>query len=506
MRALTAKDLEDLRFNDARGHSLLLALSGGADSVALLLLLLERREADGFSLTAAHFHHGIRGKQADDDAEFVRALCSRLGVQLFEGYGDVPALARARSIGLEVAAREVRYAFLREAKTQCGADWIALAHHRDDQAETVLMHLLRGAGPDGACGMARLDGDLYRPLLDVPKAALRKYLESRGVCWREDATNAIPDNPRNALRLNVMPLIEKSYPAAAAALARYARLARIERDLVAKLADDFLRERLEHGPWGRRLRLDGSEEEALLRRALRALCSALNASQTDALVALAQSPRGAMQLPGALRAERTPHWLYLLDHRPAPREEVPLPTPDLIREEETFSASDQELTIGSELQPKPGDPRFESSDEVFPTREIELSDVARLKLEWGHFPVEANDPRTELFDPAALHGAVLRLRISGDRFHPLGAPGDRLLSDYLTDKKIDRPLRDWLPLVAVGGRVLWVCGVGMSETARVRDFNRCVARLTLQTKPTVAPPGRGSDDILCSTTRTAPCQ
>ena len=433
--------MDMVHFDDARGRHLLAALSGGADSVALLALLCARRDADGIAVTAAHYHHGIRGADADRDAEFCRELCARLRVQLIEGRGDVPAIARARGLGIEAAAREARYEFLRSAQEKCGADWIALAHHRDDQAETVLMHLLRGAGPDGACGMARLERGLYRPLLDVPKIALRKYLEDRNIPWREDATNADPTTPRNALRLNVLPEIEKSYPSAAAALARHARLARIERDFVAKLAEDFLAQRLESGPYGQRLRLCGDEEEAILRRALRALCPGLNAEKLDALAALARRNRGRLELPGGWMAERTPIWLY----RVPLRREMPAP-----------------VTLNV-----PGD--------------TILPGLARVRAEIGTFAIEPDDPNTELCDPEALRGAVMRTRLSGDRFHPLGAPGDRLLSDYLTDRKVDRPLREVLPLVAVGNRVLWACGAGLSETAKRRDpSGRCV-RLTLIT-------------------------
>lgn len=432
--------IEDIRFDDARGQRLLVALSGGADSVALLCLLLRRQACDGIlSIHAAHFHHGIRGSEADGDLAFCRALCEEMHVPLIHAGADVPALARARGVGLETAARDARYAFLEAARRDCGADVIALAHHMDDQAETILMHLLRGAGPEGACGMARRSGNLYRPLLEVPKRALVQFLETSGIGWREDATNGVSDTPRNALRLNVLPEIERSYPSAAAALARYGRLARIESDYLARQTEDFLLKRLERGPWGARLRLHGDEEEAVLRRALKRLCAqAQDANAMDALAALARTPRGRMEISGGQRVERTPDWLYFLPKAAKLAAVVPLKVPG----------------------------------------ETELEGLCCVRAELGDFPIERSNPATECFDPTSLAGAVLRTRRDGDRFHPLGAPGDRLLSDYLTDRKVDRPLRDYLPLVAVENRVLWACGIGMSETARMRGERRC-ARLTI---------------------------
>jgi len=427
---MVSAGVENVRFDDVSSRHLLVALSGGADSVALLKLLCLQRESLDLRITAAHLHHGIRGSEADADAAFCRELCAALDVQLFEERIDVPALAHDRGQGIETAAREVRYAFLRKAKQACGADFIALAHHLNDQAETILMHLLRGAGPEGMCGMARISGDLYRPLLETPKAALTQFLEASGICWREDATNALSDNPRNALRLHVLPEIEKSYPSAAAAIARYAGLARIESDCLARLTRDFLHERLERGPYGCRLRTDGSEEEAILRRAIRQVAGQeLSAEKTDAIIALAGKARGRLEISGKLRMEKTPGYLYFLPAQLVYPEPVPLKIPG----------------------------------------ETILPGVCRITAEMGNFPMAPNDPTTEIFDAGVLTGAVLRTRRNGDRIHPLGMFGDKLLSDYLTDRRIDRPIREFLPLVAVENRILWACGVGMSHEARIES-------------------------------------
>lgn len=437
---MACEDLENIRFSDARGRHLLVALSGGADSVALLCLLLRRRLADQLTITAAHYHHGIRGLQADADARFCRQLCSRLQVQLIEARGDVPELARQRGIGLESAAREARYAFLHRARAQCGADLIALAHHMDDQAETVLMHLFRGTGLEGACGMARRVGVLYRPLLDFRKSQLMQFLESNGISWREDASNGVSDNPRNFLRLNVLPEIEKSYPSAVEAIGRFARLVQPENQYLTQLCARFLDARLEHGPWGCRLQLSGNEDAFLLRRALRAVCGKRIVSRKiDELLLLCRQNRGKLDVGGGLRVERTPQWLYFLRGTPEKIAPVPLNIPGT----------------------------------------TELEGLCRIQAEIGNFPMEPNRRHTELADAACLEGAVLRTRRSGDRFYPLGAPGDRLLSDYLTDRKLDHPLRDYLPLLTRGNRVLWVCGLGMSEHMRVTNQTRRVVRLSM---------------------------
>ena len=432
--------VEKIRFDDVRGQHLLVALSGGADSVALLTLLCMQRETLDLRITAAHLHHGIRGIQADEDAAFCRELSASLNVQYIEEKIDVPVLARQLGQGLETAARDARYAFLRRAKQACGADAIALAHHLNDQAETILMHLMRGTGPEGVCGMERHSGDLYRPLLETPKKDLVQFLEESGISWREDATNAICDNPRNALRLHVLPEIEKSYPSAAASIARYARLNRIESDCLGRMTDAFMNAQLESGPYGSRLKILGNEEEAILRRAIRRIAGReLTAEKIDAIIALAAKARGKLEISGSLLVEKTATHLYFLPKRTVHPEGVLLKIPG----------------------------------------ETLLDGVCRIQAELGDFAIDPSDPSTELFDADRLEGAMLRLRQNGDRIRPLGACGDKLLSDYLTDRKIDRPLRDCLPLVAAGRHILWACGVGMGNDARIQSDTLRTVRLKI---------------------------
>ncbi len=418
-------------FEPARGRHILIALSGGADSVALLLLAARARDRYAMRITAAHLNHMIRGSDADCDQAFCEDICQSCAIPLIAQKIDVPRIARESGCGIETAARNARYQFLYDSADACGADMIALAHHMDDQAETVLMHLLRGAGGDGLSGMAERSGRLYRPLLGIRKRDLEAYLSDMHISWREDATNRIADTPRNSIRLNVMPEIEKSYPSATEAICRCARTIGIESDLIERLADRFIADHLDRGAYGVRLAFTDFPEEAILRRALKKLCGPtdITAARIDAIADICRRRRGRTDIDGARYALRTPGALYILPRKPQKIDPVPL-NPD-------------------------GSTAFGA--------------ICRIDARRGDYPIDRTNPLREVLDADALVDACIRTRRDGDRFRPLGAPGDMLLSDFFTDRSTDLPLRDVAPLIARGNRVLWVCGMMPSEDAKIAD-------------------------------------
>ncbi len=425
-------------FEPLRGKRVLIALSGGADSVALAAMLAHAREEYGLTLFAAHVDHAIRPESAGD-ATFCEALCQRLDIPLRVVRVDVPAEAERSGEGLESAARRLRYKALRCMKAEVRADGIALAHHMDDQAETVLMHLARGAGPEGIGGMRAISGDLYRPLLGLRKAQLVEYLQGHGLSWREDATNFVPDTPRNALRLHGIPELEKCYPQFVRAAARYAQTAQIESDLVAGLTRDYLKRASAAGPFCAWLDVSDPPHPAVLRRALRALCQrdtlcpqGLNFDQVAALEALCAAAKGRLDLGNCL-AERAGRRLYF----------VPKRLPEIAPAELAPDGVTRLPGIGS-VRAAPCDP--------VPIRD---------------------DPFRQALSAEALADAVLRTRRPGDRVRPLGC-GDKLLSDWFIDRKVDRPLRDAMPLVAKGSRVLWVVGGCIAEEAKLTGRERAI--------------------------------
>jgi tRNA(Ile)-lysidine synthase len=220
------------------GERVVAAVSGGADSVALLLALVaanrQKRDALGIGLAVAHVHHGIRGADADADAEFVTALAARLELPLHLHHADVPAHAAAKKESLEEAARNVRYAFFNELMASGEAHVIATAHTLDDQAETVLMKLVRGAWTEGLSGIHPVvekqnpKGRIVRPLLGVRRAEIESWLTAQGQPWREDQSNRDPAHTRNRARAEWLPLLRRENPRIDEALARVALLARDE--------------------------------------------------------------------------------------------------------------------------------------------------------------------------------------------------------------------------------------------------------------------------------------
>ena len=253
--------------------------------------------------------------------------------------------------------------------------------------------------------------------------------------------------PRNALRLHAIPELEKSYPQIVPAIARYARAAQIESDFIEARAAEYISKNLSVGPYGMHLRIPDSLHPALLRRAVRRLCGGdLNAQQLEAVAALADLTRGKTAVRGDLTAERGRSGLYFLQGPPKTIPEAPL------------------LLEGV-------------------TRLGELCDVTA-----GPHPAVPirDDPFRQVLRRDALEGAVLRTRRNGDRIRPLGC-GEKLLSDYLIDRRVDRPLRDCLALVARGGEVLWVCGLGIAEPAALRpgckEAVRLECRYAFDTRP-----------------------
>jgi tRNA(Ile)-lysidine synthase len=434
----------------------LVALSGGADSVALLHLLREM-EAHGDLIVAgaAHLHHGLRGADADADEAFCRSLAERVNVRFVATRADVASLAREQKRSLEDAARSARYAFLEEAADELGADAIATAHTRDDQAETFLLRLLRGAGTRGLASIRPRVGRVIRPVLDVGREDLRSFLAMRGETFREDATNQDVSIPRNRVRHELIPYIQSRFSQAAPELlARHAALARVDEEFLQQLAIEsaagiVLKGTKETGESA--IELDGralaAAPRALASRVAHHVLtrfagptSAISAEHVDRLLALAEYGRegACLSLPGQY-AQRLGSVIRLRPGR----------GPERTRSN-SFAFS---LSIPGEVEWPPDG------------WAIAAEPVASSAGRWAARGSEVGVSTTALALPLAV-----RSRRPGDRFHPLGAPGPRKLQDFLVDRKVPRVERDALPLVVDGrDRIVWVVGHSVGEDFRVID-------------------------------------
>ncbi len=404
-------------------EKLLVGLSGGADSVALLLLLKDA----GREIAAVHVNHGLRGAESDGDEAFVKALCEKLGVPLLTCRADPPPNPG------EDWARKVRYGFFRQAMAQTGAAALVLAHHQDDQAETLLLHLLRGAGLTGLTAMSpdtSVDGlRILRPLLKYSREELRAFLNAKNQSWREDASNADPRYLRNALRHELLPRMERLAPGASKRIAETASLLREDDAALQALAANFL---AAHPGSALPLEALRRQPTGLQNRILRAWWTAnaterevLTAAQTQALQALLETA-GTCNLPGGWHGRSG--WTHL--HLISPEASAALP--------ETPAAACALLSAEA-FADHPGDGR---SCQVFPT-------------EW-------------------LADCTVRTRRAGDFIRPFGSEGSQSLQDYLVNRRVDAPFRDSIPLLCRGSEVLLIGGVGAGSVPRMEEIKNPV--------------------------------
>lgn len=431
-----------------RGQRIVVAVSGGADSVALLCLLCDLAPQLELMLMAAHLEHGIRGAPSRGDAAFVRRLCAEKRVPLRMAAADVPRLAKLRGNGLEEAARHARHRFLELVRRQEDAAYIALAHHRGDQAETLLLHLIRGSGLAGLCGMAQAEGTLLRPLLAEDPETLRAYLQAQGQSWREDASNRDTTYARNYVRNELLPLFRRLNSDVEETLYRTTEaLSDDEAYIRVQLASLRLPGAVPM-PYGGCLPVNGLPElpAALLRRHLRKATEALGMPMPEqrhllALEALARGEGAAIVMNGGVSVSRGAAHLHFGAPGGRLREDVEIP---LALDGETS------LWLGLRLEARPA------------------------------MPGETGDGRrTQVLRKETLRGAVVRTRRQGDVFSAFGQAGHRPLKRVLIDRKVEKPFRGFLPLVAVGEEILWICGHLPSAQAARRSPREEAVHLTL---------------------------
>ncbi len=428
------------------GEHVGVAVSGGADSVFLLHALVQLKDEIKFELSALHLEHGIRGRASRRDMAFVQRLCKGLGVPLTVEQADAVAYARKNGFSLEQAARELRYAFFERCAEAKELDKIALAHHLDDQAETILLNLTRGCGMQGLLGMQAFRAPLYiRPMLEMTKAEILTELKRAKIAFRSDRTNRDTDYARNRIRHRVLPELVKINAQAGQNMLRTAGFLSDEDDYIRQAADQAVDACVTQKNGEVRLALDGWEQvhPAVRRRVVRQILSTFF-SLTDvefihieSIIGISLSQNGKKtKAPGGVTAARA--YGYLVFFKDA--------KPD-----------------GSPVAVETGrDMAFDFSGYRFNL----------LWLKKAEYTAGA-----ECLDAEKLSASAFRNPLPDDDIQPLGMTGKKRLSDYLSDRKVPLHLRAGLPVLAHENTVLMVTGVGISETVKVTEETQHICRI-----------------------------
>ncbi len=468
----------------APGDYVIVALSGGADSIALFHLLHAKREELDIQLAAAHFEHGLRGEASRRDADFVRELCAERDVPLFEGRGEMANTPRPQGEGVEAWARRLRYAFFERLADEHGGK-IATAHTQSDNAETVLFHAIRGSGPRGLSGIAPRRGPFIRPLLEVPRAWVEAYCARQGLAYVNDETNADVSFTRNRLRHEVMPLLERAHPGAAACLARMADDMRALDGYLAAEGEGLLRTAKVDGrnngapdstpSWQAdpALQLDAAilaKAPAPLRlQALGMLAGP--AADRAALARLEEVALGvapATTLPGG-RVVRNKGGILQLD-----------PNTPNARQDSRGQCDIQEV-FGYQL----------SLDEALKQGELTLPGGYSLQVslcgpsvqsQCPAAAVEENFPQKSLTfwaDYDKILCGVFRTRRQSDRFSFPTRRVTKTLKKWMNEQKMPQDRRQGLPLLAgaVPGQVLWLWGEGFASGLQLGADTRRILQI-----------------------------
>ena len=445
----------------APGDAVIVALSGGADSVCLLTVLKQLATPE-FLIRAVHVHHGIRGAEADRDEDFAQKLCESLSVPLCVAYCHVPAYAAEHGLSEEEAGRILRYQVLEkeagkwEQELPAGSRVkIALAHHRDDNAETILHHLLRGSGLTGLAGIRPVQGRRIRPLLCVGREEIRAYLEAGHISWCEDSTNQSPDYTRNRIRSQVLPLLKT-------AVNEQAEEHILQAGQIIGQADAYLRQQAEEiwqeAVCGREedlaaipLTAFARQPEILKTYLIRHMLDQLHPGWKDigsrhftAIAELAGKPVGSrLDLPGGLMA-RTGY-----------------ETLEIVRKTEREVSVKTESGADGEIHGRQTVP------------ELHMTVFSRQKDQ--EIP---KNQYTKWFDYDKIKGTLsVRTRRTGD-YLILPSGGSKTIARYMIDEKIPKEKREQILLLAEGSHVLWVVGFRISEYYKIEEHTENILQVT----------------------------
>lgn len=435
----------------------IVALSGGADSVALLLILKQL----GVSLSAAHCNFHLRGEESERDEQFCVSLCERLGITLHRIHFDTQFYARQHKVSIEMAARDLRYRYFAQLAKDIKADGICVAHHRDDNVETVILNLLRGSGVDGLAGIAPKNGNILRPLLCISRQDILDYLQLQGLNYVTDSTNLEDDALRNRIRHHVIPLLETVNPAAKENIAQTAKYLRQAKMMLEGLMGEH--------------QTDGCEEDSCTARDLNNHVISL---QKQSIIK-APSPEYMLHSElgkygfhgdviddiytsliakegGVGKVWKNGSYMLAIDRNQLLV--TALAALDIIQSERPFRFPEEgNFNLGKSLKIKLH--RYLRTADFTPSKS---SHLVTLDADKVSFPL------------------TYRLCEKGDRFYPFGMKGSKLISDYLTDRKrnVVQKMKQHV-ITDSQGEIVWLVGERTSDRSKITDQTQIILEIEL---------------------------
>lgn len=429
------------------GDILVAAVSGGPDSMAMLHVIGQLTRDWGVKIHVAHFNHMFRGKEAEEEAHFVSLSAREMGLDCTVETVDVPAYLEKNNLSPEEGARNLRYDFLRRVAFTQKADFIMTAHHANDQAETVLLHLLRGAGPEGLAAISPREGNLIRPMLAVTKEEIINYCRENNLAYRLDPTNNQDIYTRNQIRLNLIPALRQFNPRIVSALAKTADICREDHDLLKEITQEALK-KINVSFQDQKVMLDKQEfasfHPALKRRVIRQIIDDftgfqgyLSFAHTDEILAL--KPGKELCLPGPIYAKNAQGQLIFSKVKES-RERIKNVAPLRLNVPGNTYVPELNIKVDIEI--------------------VDSADLAAAPLSKGKY--------VQYFNQKILGGELwVRNRLPGDRFRPKGMRGTKKLKDFMIDEKIPLRERREIPLILAGNEIIWLVGYRTGEAAKI---------------------------------------
>lgn len=444
----------------SKGDGIIVALSGGPDSICLLHVLHSLKEKYDLTIYAAHVNHMLRGNESDTDEKVCSEYCESLGIKFYSRSVDIEKMASEQGISTEMAGRDARYSFFEELMDKVGAQKVAVAHNQNDQAETVLMRLMRGTGIEGLVGIKPVRDEIFiRPIINVTRAEIEKYCEVNKLPARIDKTNYEPIYSRNKVRLELIPYIEKNFNSdIIATLSRMCELIKRDEEFIQENVTKFFEKVCDISDekviiYNDAFNLHPAVISRIIRKALLIFKGDINNIQSihvDNVIKIQKSETGKFTV--------VPKGILITNV---------YGNIEITRQQKNKS---RKLDMNQSVELKLGDNYVENLGVIFRIRQVSNYKSMNFK----------GKENIKYFNCDNVKNISVRVRKDGDRFVPFGMKGSKKLKDIFMDLKVPREKRDFVPLLCFDEEISWIVGYKISDKFKVHEGVKNIIEVTVE--------------------------